>query len=335
MRILIDTYATAFQNKAGGVHNRIVRTVEALRSVGLTVDYFDKYNTNVADYDILHVFMLNIESYGLIKLAKAMGKKIVVSSIVTLSGKFRLSFYWHIRKLPFMTTYKILFRIGELADCIIAETPREARFIHQYYHVASDKIRIIPNGADEIKSDSRKIYELLGKECEYALEVGRFDQNKNQLNVIKALKNTDVDVVFIGGESPSEKDYYKKCLATAGNAPNLHFLGWVDSQDELLKSAYGNAKLLISSSFYETFGLTIVEGVMAGLVPVVSKTLPILDFEVFRGCLTFDPKSVKDIESKVRLAMKTKADAELKAKAQKVFSWQGVAARHIELYGSL
>lgn len=331
-RILINTYDTAFQNMAGGVHNRIERTVNAIRNANVSVDYFDKFNTVIDNYDVLHSFMLNVESYGLIKLAKSKGKKVVISSIVTLSGELQLSFYWLIRRIPIMTTYKILFDICRLADSIIVETQREAKFINKYYHVEQSKIHIIPNGADVITSNNNVIYDFIGKECEYALEVGRFDRNKNQLSVIRALKNTNVEVVLIGGASPSEPDYYERCVIEANGAENIHFLGWIDSKDDILKSAYANAKVLISSSFYETFGLSIVEGAMAGNIPVVSQTLPILEYEVFKDCITFDPNDIDDIREKTEYAMKQEKSPEFVRAITESFSWEKVANDHIDVY---
>lgn len=63
-KILVQTYDTAFQNSAGGVKNRILRTVEVLKKNGIQVDFFDKFHTKVEDYDVLHVFMLKEESYS-------------------------------------------------------------------------------------------------------------------------------------------------------------------------------------------------------------------------------------------------------------------------------
>lgn len=331
-RILINTYDTAFQNMAGGVHNRIERTVNAIRNANVSVDYFDKFNTVIDDYDVLHVFMLNVESYGLIKLAKSKGKKVVISSIVTLSGKLQLTFYWLIRRIPVMTTYKILFDICRSADSIIVETHQEAVFINKYYHVEQSKIHIIPNGSDAVTSESKVIYDFIGKKCEYALEVGRFDSNKNQLSVIRALKNTDIEVVFVGGASPSEPDYYERCVIEANGAQNIHFLGWIDSKDDILKSAYSNSKVLISSSFYETFGLSIVEGAMAGNIPVVSQTLPILEYEVFKKCITFDPNSIDDIREKIEYAMRQDKSPEFIKAITESFSWEKVANDHIGVY---
>lgn len=335
MKVLVQTYDTAFQNVAGGVHNRIVRTVEAVRKTGCIVDYFDKFHTVANQYDILHVFKLDIGNLGLMQYAKSKGMKIVLSAVQGLDNGRNIDVYWALRKLPIMTTYKLLFRMCELADVIITETKKEAEFISKHYHVDDNKIVVIPNGADMIGSNSRAVFDSLGKDCQYVLEVARFDKNKNQINVIRALKDTDIDVVFAGGPNYADHGYYEDCLELAKDSPNIHFLGWLDSQSELLQSAYGNAKVLIAPSFYETFGLSIIEGAMAGAVPVISKTLPILDYAAFQNCLTFDPSTPDDIRLKVETAMHTEPTLEFRENIQREFSWDSVAKQHFELYRSL
>ena len=335
MKVLVQTYDIAFQNTAGGVHNRIVRTVEAVRKTGCTVDYFDKFNTTVDEYDILHVFMLDISNLGSMKYAKSKGMKVVLSAVVGLDKAASIDFYWKIRKTPIMTTYKLLFQMCDLADTIIAETKKEADFIAKHYHVASEKILVIPNGADIPETNSQMIFDVIGKHCQYALEVARFDKNKNQINVIRGLKETNTEVVFAGGPNFSDDGYYEKCLELAKDSPNIHFLGWLDTESELLKSAYVNAKVLIAPSFNETFGLSIVEGVMAGAVPVISSSLPILDYGVFHNCLTIDPNNPENIRCQIEKAMLMENTPAFRMKVQKTFSWANIAEQHIKLYRSL
>lgn len=333
--VLIQTYDTAFQNAAGGVQNRIVRTVSALRMNGCNVDFFDKFHSVVDQYDILHAFMLEVGNLGLMQYAKSHGKKVILSAIVVLDKGSIIDAYWKMRKIPVMTTYKRLFQMCDLADAIITETQKEADFIAKHYHVPKRKIYVIPNGADKIQTDSQLIFETLGTRCPYALEVARFDKNKNQMNVIRGLKNTDTEVVFIGGPDFNDSGYYNECIELAKDAKNIHFLGWLDSDSELLKSAYTNASAVISSSFCETFGLSIVEGAMSGAVPVISKTLPILDYDVFHDCLTFDPADPDDIRRQVEKAMHAETSGSFINSIQSTFSWDSVAKQHVELYRSL
>lgn len=332
MKVLVQCYDTAFQNMAGGVHSRIERTVSALKSEGIQAEYFDKFRTNVTDYDILHVFKLDVGSLGLMRYAKSKGLKIVLSSIVTLEKPYVVDFYYYVRKIPIMTTYKLLFQMCEISDAVITETKREAEFMEKHYRVSAEKIKVIPDGVDVNVSDSMKIYDILGKKCDYVLEVARFDENKNQLNVIKALKNSPIEVVFIGGADGINKDYYDKCLREADGAENIQFLGWQDSKSEILQSAYANAKVVIVPSYHETFGLSLVEGIMAGANIVASGTLPILEYDALRGCITCNPSDVRDIRNKVEMAGSKDSDMKMIDEVRKTFSWKTVAESHKQLY---
>ena len=152
------------------------------------------------------------------------------------------------------------------------------------------------------------------------------------------MKHTGIEVVFIGGASPAEPEYYEKCIQEARGADNFHFLGWLSTESELFQSAYSNAKVIISSSYHETFGLTILEGIMAGANPVVSNTLPILEYDVLKkGCLSFNPYNVYEIRNTIKQAMTNRnskfIENELSSKVESFFSWDNVAKEHIDAYG--
>ena len=88
MKILFQAYNTCCQNTSGGVQNRLRKIHDLLVERGYQVDYFNPFETRLEDYDILHVFSLNIESYALMQVAKQKGLKIVLSSIVnTINGR--------------------------------------------------------------------------------------------------------------------------------------------------------------------------------------------------------------------------------------------------------
>ena len=333
MKVLIHTYETAFQNKAGGVHNRIVRLVSELKKQGIQVEFFNKYTTTISDYDILHIFKLDSGTKQLVDYAKSVGVKVIVSSIVSLEKGGLVDFYWFIRRLPFATLYKQLFHICDIADGIIVETPKEAKFMARYYHVPHEKLYTIPNGADHNNDFDDSIYARIGKSCSYATIVGRFDKNKNQLNVIKALKDTNCEVVFIGGPDPANVEYYEECKKTANHSHNIHFMGWLNSEDKLFKSILGNARAIVCPSYQETFGLSIIEGMMAGATPVVSKTLPILDYDEMKNCITFDPDNTKSIREAIECALSCTPERERNVNS--VFSWESVSKSHIKLYEKL
>ncbi len=336
MKILFQGYNTCCQNLNGGVQQRIRKIKELLKNKNIKVDFFDPFTTKVSEYDILHIFQVNVENLGLIQCAKKNNVKVVLSSIVPLTDKLKLTLYKLLSKFPITTAYKIEKNVLKLADLIITESKQESIFLSKIYGVELSKTIVIPNGYEGNNAlNSEIIFDAIGNRSEYALMVGRFDKNKNQLNVIKALKDTDVQLVLIGGADHTNSSYYDKCLEESKGHNNIHFLGWVDSKSELLISAYSNAKVVISASHYETFGLTIIEGGAAGANLALSKTLPILDYGIFSNCALFNPNSVKEIRKAVENSMaQPKSDA-LQDKIKKCFSWDSVIQQHIDLYSGL
>lgn len=335
MKVLFQGYFTYAQNKSGGVQVRMRQLAENLRRAGVQIDFFDHNTTDVSQYDILHVFSLNIEHYSLVQYAHRKGVKVVLSSIVTISEGWKIDLVLTLVRHPVLTSYNIQQSILNLCDSIIVETPKEQMFINKHYRNVASKLTVIPNGIVPIESVGKAHISKFIDDKDYVLCVGRFDSNKNQLNVIRALKDTDVDVVFIGGPVTANDEYYKKCLEAAEGRNNIHFLGWVKNDSPLLNSAYSNAKVFLFPSYHETFGLVLLEAAVAGANLVVSKSLPILDFPVMEMCSRVDPNDLSDIRNKTLAAFSKEKDKEQTKKILKEFSWDVVVDQHIKLYKSL
>lgn len=334
MKVFIQAYNTCYQNKSGGVQIRIKKYYEAI-SKNCDVSFFNAFNSDLRECDILHVFKLDIENLALIRCAKSMGKKVVLSSIVNCVNAKRIDFYRVISKLPFATTYRCLFEIVKLCDLIIVESKQEKDFLCQHFGAVEEQLCIIGNGAEDYSDADSSIYEKIGTSKDYVLQVGRFDENKNQLNVIKALKKSGLPIVFIGGADISDKGYYNQCIQEAVEDLNFHFLGWVDNKSPLLASAYAHAKVLLAPSFSETFGLTIIEGAIAGAVPVLSKTLPILEDKHFKECITCNPNNLQDIKKATLEAYNKDRDCEFRKRIKAEFSWDSIAKQHMDKYSEL
>lgn len=337
MKVLLHAYNTCCQNKAGGVQNRIKEIQSRLVQHNVIAELFNPYEHKVNDFDILHIFMLKSETLSLMRLAKSRGVKIVLSSIINIINGWKIDVYNRLlSRLPIVTTYKFEYEAIHLADLIIVETVKEAKFIQRHYDIDISKLKVIPNGIDssQYKYDGKDIYNIIRND-KYLLQIGRFDENKNQLNVIKALKNTDIEVVFIGGADQSSPDYYKKCLNESSNSKNIHFLGWLDNNDPLFKSALHWAEALILPSYNETFGLVLLEAGINGAKLLISNTLPILSFNSFKRAYTFNPSNIRNIYEVVLNAMKEEKDPQLKMDIEDEFSWDTIIEQHVKLYNKL
>lgn len=333
MKVLFHGYNTCFQNAAGGIQTRMRKLQRHLIQSGVDVSFFAPESTDLGDYDVLHLFRLDFENYALVKCAKEKGLRIVISSVVPINNGKRIDLLRFVSKLPLLTTFTMMQSQLCMADSIISETPSEAHFICNHYRIETSKIRVIPNGLDELIScKGREVYDALGFNSDYVLCVGRFDSNKNQLNLIKAMKNTGIETVFIGGPGRDSSNYYDLCLKEAAGCNNIHFLGWLEYDSDLLKSAYSNCKLFVLPSYNETFGLAILEAVSAGANVAVSSTLPILDYGIFGKGNIFNPNDADDIRKVVTNIYNQSKPTDLYEKMKTAFSWESIVTQHIDCY---
>ncbi len=337
MKIIFQGYNTCCQNVSGGVQNRLMKIASLLQERGVEIELFNPFETKLQAGDILHIFMLSLDNYSLIEYAKFKGVKVVVSTIVPLIDRSKLRLYKAFYPLPLVTSYKFNRTSLFSADVLITESKRESDFIAKYYSVPKDKFYVIPNGVDVDvdKYEGEEIFDKLGKKCKYVLQVGRFDHNKNQLKVIKAMKGRGINVVFIGGPGNGRESYYHSCREEAKGCDNFHFIGWIENKDCLLESAYVHAEVVILPSYYETFGLVAIEGGSRGAKLALSKSLPINDYEVFRKCPKFDPSDISDIRAKIESIYRAPNDGTLAKCIINTFNWGKIIDQHIELYNSL
>lgn len=336
MKVLFQSYNTCCQNTSGGVQNRVRKIHDLLDKRGVQVDYFNPFESHIDDYDILHVFSLNFESYALMQVAHQKGVRIVLSSIVnTINGR-KIDIY---RKLfgflPINTTYKLLHKTIHLADVILVETEAELEFINKHYLVDKTKMVIVPNGIEDNLWKGTEIFERIGGEKKYILQVGRFDTNKNQINVIRALKETNIDIVFIGGEDVKDSSYYRQCILEAKGCQNIHFLGWLQPNDPLLKSAFQWADTFVLPSFSETFGLVALEAGICGAKLVLSNTLPILSYKSLHNVSTFNPNNIQQIRDTLIKTFNQDSDKKLRVLIKEEFDWDCIIDKHIQIYTDL
>ena len=338
MKILLHSYNTCFQNAAGGMQSRIQEFKTHLEErPDISVDYFSPACSKLEEYDILHLFRLDIENYSLVQYAKKKGIGIVISSVVPLVGERNIDFLRLISKLPLLTTYKMTKSQFDAANTIITETIKEKKFIHEHYKILMEKMQVIPNGMSICNDEANnEILDIIGgHDKDYVLTVGRVDSNKNQLNLIRAMKETNIQLVIIGGPDNYSKNYYEQCLTESRGCKNIHMLGWVDNNSTLLKSAYAHCKLFVLPSFKETFGMSILEAVSAGANIALSNTLPILDYKVFDSVVRFSPDSIESMKDNIVSAYRREMSISDREAIIREFSWERVIDLHIKCYSDI
>lgn len=335
MKILIDSHNTIHQNISGGLRTRINNHVSALESLGIECKRYNKWTDNIKDFDILHIFKLSLDTMSEINYAKQIGIPIVLSSVYPISGAIKIKASHVLSKyLKIRTGYDFQQKMLEKASIVTTETAKEKKFLCNNYGIPFEKVEAIPNGVSiDIKEKYRNvIYEMIPElqGTDYILQVGRFDRNKNQLSVIKALKDEEIPVLFVGGPDPSEMKYYQECIKNASS--NMYFTGWLKTDSPALQSAYANAKAFILPSFAESFGISIFEAGIAGANLIVSNVVPIKEWGIESFCYQVNPKSINEIREKCILALNTPQRKDQVEILANKFNWKNIAQRYIEIY---
>jgi glycosyltransferase involved in cell wall biosynthesis len=218
------------------------------------------------------------------------------------------------------------------ADKILTVSKYSKGEIESYYKDAKGKIEVVSLGVD----DSFSV--LTGKKKEQILYVGSMNERKNFIGVIKAflsLERDDVKLVMVGNFSGNFTldEHTQKVLQEAQKHPLIEFRSNV-SNNELIQ-LYNEAKLFVFPSFYEGFGLPVLEAMACG-TPVVTSNISSLPEVGGDAVLYCDPYSVEDIRQKIEEVL---SDATLQEQMRekgllraKEFSWEKSAQEHIRVF---
>ena len=206
---------------------------------------------------------------------------------------------------------------------------------------------------DKTLIEVREKYHLPKK---FILYVGGINANKNLVRLAKAAIKLNVHLVFVGSEFvkyPVETFSIKKILGLQSihpevyeftklmeiikNNSQIHVLGFVGNED--LNVIYRLANLYCQPSFYEGFGLPVLEAMTAGC-PVVSSNSGSLPEIYPPGAISFDPRNQADIETALQKALilkKKDRDNLIKSGQEKAteFSWEKTARETYAVYSSI
>jgi glycogen(starch) synthase len=159
------------------------------------------------------------------------------------------------------------------ADRIIALTGSERRLVTDYCPGIENRIRIIGNGVDAIPT--RRKSRRAASEA-VVLFSGRFVERKGLWDLLDAIplvhaQFPDVRYVLAGGHrncSGADMEGWLMSPALREVGSRITFTGWLTS--EQMARQYDEADILVVPSWYEPFGLVVLEGMLHGLAVAAS-----------------------------------------------------------------
>ena len=203
----------------------------------------------------------------------------------------------------------------------------EKELVQNDFHLADDKITIVPNGGRDFqKVDVKKDGSIL--------YVGRLVKYKGVDHILASmavLKGQGKMVVLrIIGSGPEKEALVDKAreLGLDGQVE------WLEGiSDDRLNIEYRRAGVLILLSALEAYGLVVAEALKSGTPCIVAKTSALTEFSSEPGCLGVDyPPDPKEVAGLIEKALS--GDIKVGPLSDKIISWQQVSDRYLDIYRS-
>ncbi len=227
--------------------------------------------------------------------------------------------------------------IMKKSKLIITPSEFSRQELGRLYGYDLDKVKVTPLGYDHnffkrlqlTEDDKENFLEKYNIRKPFFLTVGRLEEKKNTVNIIKAFdlikKEIDAELVLAGIPGRGF-DKVKDIIGKSPNNKDINLLGWVENSE--LPKFYNLARVFIFPSLYEGFGLPLLHAMASGC-PVVASSGNSLEEVGGSAALYVSPLSVEDIS---QAAIRLFGDTELRSqqiekglKKSMAFSWENTA----------
>lgn len=354
IKVAFISRSTLFSSP-GGDTCQMEETARNLRMKGVEVDiYLCNQDINYTPYDLIHFFNI-IRPADILKHIKRSAKPYVVSTIFVQYGNVHSTGKQALLRKLFsedgLEYIKVIARalkngekivspsyiwmghrrsvkyIARHAACLLPNSESEYKRLSAKYKISA-KYHVVPNGIDTELVNKKYAYS--GEYKDSVLCMGRIENRKNQLNLIRALNNTGYKVFIHGKASPNARVYLEQCKNEA--AKNIHINGWLVGDD--LYAAYSNAKVHVLPSYFETTGLSSLEAAVMGCNIVVTDKGDTRDY--FKDYAWFcDPDDVVSIRKAIDAAFNAPYNEDLRKYILQHYTWERAAEETLLVYNSV
>ena len=194
---------------------------------------------------------------------------------------------------------------------LVVPSQATARDLTRFWHVPKERIRVIPWGTDfspKGASESIPDFKFPGRSGQvptsnFALYLGAVEARKNVVGIVRALALLAREPAFrnfrlvIAGPEGWKGTEVVREAQMLGIGSSVVFLGYVSEGEK--QALYRRASLFVYPSFYEGFGLPVLEAMAAG-VPVVTSAISSLPEVAGDAALLVDPRQPEDIAIAMR-----------------------------------
>ena len=236
-------------------------------------------------------------------------------------------------------------RTVKRASRIITVSEFSRAAILRAYDLDPERVRVIPNAANpEFRVVGREraqkaVEAKLGFDAPFVLTVGDLQPRKNQIGLIAAFAKLLTECpqlkhhLVLTGKETWFTPKVREAARHSGFASRIHFTGFVS--DEELLELYNACECFVFPSFYEGFGLPILEAMACGKAVACSNTSSMPEVADGAGLL-FDPHQTGEITRALKDIL---LDAELRGRLERLglqraagFTWKKSARATLDVY---
>lgn len=329
MRVRLNTYPWAFGVPGGGerqlhfYHSAVQR--QSKRWPGLDLGFFDMWNPNFQEVDLLHYFSCMPSAADFLIFSKGtLGIPLVVSPN-----------FW-----PDPVAWRNQGVDGQiktilwLADKIIVNSFIEEEAMVRLCEFDSSRIQIVPNAVEDVffePSDASLFRETFSVHGPFVLNVANVETRKNQLAFLKALKEfPDLQLITIGGIR--ETWFMDSCLEEGRS--QFRVIEQLAPGSEILRSAIAACEFFAMPSLRETPSIASLEAAAAG-AKVLTTSLGSTT-EYFEDLVIYvDPYDISSMRDGIKEILSKPKNSSLSERIRELYRWDVVIENVVKCYSNV
>jgi glycosyltransferase involved in cell wall biosynthesis len=272
MKILFDCHVP-FMLAHGGLQIQILRTFDALKTLGLEVEFLRWWDGEQKG-EVVHFF--GRMPMDLVRWAQQKGMKVVQAELLTEQGsrsRARLRFQGFLtqamkRLLPRAMVSGHQWESYRLVDACVALTPWEACLMAELFAAPPERIHVIPNGTEDIFLQKRA-----DRRGTWLICTATITERKRVLELASAAVLAQTPLWIVGRPYATSDAYAQRFIELAKAHPRLiRYEGPIEERARLAQ-VYGEARGFVLLSAMESMSLSALEAA-ACACPLLLSDLP-------------------------------------------------------------
>ena len=230
--------------------------------------------------------------------------KINVPAVVTIHDLIFIRFPQFYKAIDKKIYYSKVKYACNSAQKIIAISQQTKEDIVRFFDVNPNQIEVVYQSVSPVFFEWINSENLLTKyniSNNYILSVGTLEPRKNQLSLLKAIhsEKIDIQVVFVGKPTSYEKKL-NRFISENRMENQVKFLNNISEND--LAGLYQLANISVYISYFEGFGLPVIESMASGC-PVITSNVSCLPETAGDAAILCSPNNFNELGTQIKVLL--------------------------------